>query len=92
MMDGILIGAGDNKYLAGAGILTLVAYLPALWAIVVYFDNVAGGSGAAATALTPHQQSTALVWVWIAFAGVFMAARALTTGLRARGTADAFRK
>ena len=86
IMDGILIGAGDNKYLAIAGVLTLIAYLPALWAIVVYFDNLAGGAGAASTALTPDQQSTALVWVWIAFAGLFMAARGLTTGLRARGT------
>lgn len=86
MMDGVLIGAGDNRYLAIAGVLTLVAYLPALWAIVTYFDQVAGGPGTAATGLSVDQQTTALVWVWIAFAGLFMAARALTTGLRARGT------
>ncbi|MDO5033841.1 MAG: MATE family efflux transporter [Actinomycetaceae bacterium] len=79
MMDGLLIGAGDNRYLAIAGLLTLIPYLPALWAIVKIFQT--GGAS-----LTVADQTTLLIWVWVAFAGVFMGARAITTGLRARGT------
>ncbi|EPD31319.1 MATE family efflux transporter [Gleimia europaea] len=78
MMDGVLIGAGDNRFLAVAGLLTLVPYLPALWIIVKMFANEG--------ALNATTQTTVLVWVWVAFAGVFMGARALTIGLRARGS------
>lgn len=70
VLDGVLIGAGDGRYLAGAGMLTLVAYVPCALAV-----RAAAPDGAAG-----------LAWLWIAFAGVFMLARALTTGLRARGT------
>jgi len=31
VLDGVLIGAGDGRYLAIAGILTVVGYLPLLW-------------------------------------------------------------
>nr|WP_196827847.1 MATE family efflux transporter [Frigoribacterium sp. CG_9.8] len=31
VLDGVLIGAGDGRYLALSGILTLAAYLPLLW-------------------------------------------------------------
>jgi putative MATE family efflux protein len=70
VLDGVLIGAGDGRYLAWAGILTVVAYVP--FALLV---RAAAPDGAAG-----------LAWLWIAFAGVFMLARAVTTGLRARGT------
>ncbi|WP_460701722.1 MATE family efflux transporter [Myceligenerans halotolerans] len=69
VLDGVLIGAGDGRYLAWAGMLTLVAYVPFALAVHVWAPD--GGAG--------------LAWLWAAFAGVFMAARALTTGLRARG-------
>lgn len=66
VLDGILIGAGDARYLALAGLVSLALYLPvALWVLHL-------GAG--------------LVWVWASYA-VFMAARALTLGLRARGSA-----
>lgn len=81
IMDGVLIGAGDNKFLAVAGTITLIVYAPGLWFIVNHFVNQVQGAS-----LTPADQTTALMWVWIAFAGLFMGARALTTGLRARGT------
>lgn len=71
VLDGVLIGAGDGRYLARAGVMTLVAYVPA--ALAVHTWAPAGATG--------------LAWLWIAFAGVFMAARAVTTGWRARGTA-----
>jgi putative MATE family efflux protein len=69
VLDGVLIGAGDGRYLAWAGLATLVAYLPCALAVRAWAP--AGAAG--------------LAWLWFAFAGVFMLARALTTGLRARG-------
>lgn len=71
VLDGVLIGAGDGRYLAGVGLLTLVVYLPAALAVRAWAPDGAGG----------------LAWSWVAFAGVFMLARAVTTGLRARGSA-----
>jgi len=71
VLDGVLIGAGDGRFLAWAGLATLVAYVPCALAVRAF-----AGEG-----------PTGLMWLWVAFAGVFMLARALTTGLRARGTA-----
>lgn len=71
VLDGVLIGAGDGRFLAWAGVLTLLAYVPVALAVRAWApDGVVG-----------------LAWLWAAFAGVFMLARALTTGWRARGTA-----
>ncbi|GLW12458.1 MATE family efflux transporter [Microtetraspora sp. NBRC 13810] len=66
VLDGVLIGAGDRRYLAWAGVWTTLAYLPA--ALLV----VALGGG--------------LVALWLAL-GVWMAARLVTLGARAYGTA-----
>jgi putative MATE family efflux protein len=33
VLDGVLIGAGDARYLALAGVISLVAYLPLLWIV-----------------------------------------------------------
>ena len=68
VLDGVLIGAGDARYLAIAGVVNLAAYLPLLLAV--------GYSGASA--------GTGLLWLWAAFSVGYMAARALTLGLRAR--------
>lgn len=70
VLDGVLIGAGDGRFLAWAGIITLVAYVPLALAV---------------GALAPSGPA-GLAWLWVAFAGGFMLARAITTGLRARGT------
>lgn len=70
MLDGVLIGAGDGRYLAWAGVATLVVYLPLLLAVQLWAPGGAAG----------------LAWLWLAFAGGFMLARAVTTGLRVRGT------
>jgi putative MATE family efflux protein len=67
VLDGVLIGAGDGRYLAWAGIAALVGYAPlALMAALV------GGS---------------LLWIWVAFAGGFMTARAVVLLLRVRSDA-----
>ena len=42
---------------------------------------------AIAVALWAPGGAAGLVWLWIAFSGVFMGARALTLGLRYRGDA-----
>ena len=70
VLDGVLIGAGDGPFLAWAGVVTLVAYVPVALAVHAWAPAGPGG----------------LAWLWVAFAGVFMAARATTTGVRARGT------
>ena len=64
VLDGILIGAGDARYLALAGLVSLALYLP--------------------VALVVHDLGVGLAWVWASYA-VFMAARAVTLGRRARG-------
>ncbi|MBG0826929.1 MATE family efflux transporter [Planomonospora sp. ID67723] len=64
VLDGVLIGAGDQAYLARAGMWTTLAYLPAVLTVVV-----AGGG---------------LVALWGAL-GLWMVARLVTLGLRARG-------
>lgn len=71
VLDGVLIGAGDARYLALAGVLNLVLYLPLLALVAAR-----GGDGTAG-----------LVWLWTAYAGGYMGARALTLGLRARSDA-----
>lgn len=71
VLDGVLIGAGDGRFLAAAGMVTLVAYVPVALAVRAWAPE--GWAG--------------LAWLWAAFAGVFMLARAITTGLRARGEA-----
>lgn len=68
VLDGVLIGAGDARYLALAGLANVAVYAPLLaWAAVQ------GSSDPAA-----------LGWLWAAFALGYMSARALTLGLRAR--------
>ena len=74
LLDGVLMGAGDGRYLAWAGLLTLVPYVPL--ALLIGGGALPGVVGTI----------SGLVLLWIAFAWVFMAARGATTYLRARGT------
>jgi len=62
VLDGVLIGAGDGRYLAFTGVLNLLAYL----AVLPFVSN--------------------LDWLLAAFTFVYLGARALTLGLRARGS------
>ena len=71
VLDGVLIGAGDARYLALAGVLNLVPYVPALVLVALFAGGGPGG----------------LAWLAAAFFGVYMLARALTLGLRVRGAA-----
>jgi putative MATE family efflux protein len=71
VLDGVLIGAGDGRYLAVSAVAQYLFYLP-LAVAVAHF----GPSGTAG-----------LVWLWLAFAGGWMTARAFFLGRRARSTA-----
>ncbi|WP_026040985.1 MATE family efflux transporter [Arthrobacter sp. TB 23] len=68
VLDGVLIGAGDAKYLAIAGVVNLLLYLPLL--IWVFNAELTGPAG--------------IVWLWVAFGVGYMAARALTLAWRVR--------
>lgn len=69
VLDGVLMGAGDARYLAWTSLVNLAIYLPLLWAVT---KLVPGGT-------------TALVALTAVFAIGFMATRAITLGTRARG-------
>ena len=69
VLDGVLIGAGDARYLALAGLANLVIYLPLLYWV--------GQAGLGDTI-------PGMLWVWVAFSVGYMGARGLTLGLRAR--------
>ncbi len=68
VLDGVLIGAGDARYLALAGLINIVVYAPLLWAVM----HFAGGG------------TSGMAWLWIAYAGGYIGARALTLGWRIR--------
>lgn len=69
VLDGVLIGAGDVRYLAIVSVLSFAVYLPILWV---------------ATSLAPTGPY-ALLAVTLSFTVVLMLLRALTLYVRARG-------
>ncbi|WP_028647895.1 MATE family efflux transporter [Nocardiopsis sp. CNT312] len=70
VLDGVLMGAGDQRYLAWASLWTMLVFLPFALVPPAVTDTPMRG----------------LVGLWCAFA-VWILARALTLGARARGTA-----
>lgn len=68
VLDGVLMGANDARYLAIAGGINLVPFLPALWIIAASGVDASAG----------------LVWLAIAFFGVYLLARLGTLGWRVR--------
>ncbi|MDT0158024.1 MATE family efflux transporter [Microbacterium sp. ARD32] len=68
VLDGVLMGANDARYLAVAGLLNLVPFLPALWIISATGVDAAAG----------------LLWLAIAFFGIYLLARLATLGWRVR--------
>jgi putative MATE family efflux protein len=69
VLDGLLIGAGDGRYLAGAALASTVVFLPLAWAA----GRVAAEQGT----------SAGLVALWLAIGG-WMVARVVTLAPRAR--------
>ena len=73
VLDGVLIGAGDGKYLALTGILNVAMFAPFLWLASVTYWEVSGVN------------LGGLLMLEAAFGVSYIGARALTLGLRARG-------
>ncbi len=71
VLDGVLIGAGDGRYLAWGGAVVLAVFAPLAWLAVRFAPDGA----------------PTLVWLWVAFGIGFMAGRAAVLVRRARGTA-----
>jgi len=70
VLDGVLIGAGDGRYLAWGGVVVLAAFAPMAWLAV---RAAPGGTG------------DTLVWLWVAFGLGFIGTRAVVLVHRARG-------
>lgn len=70
VLDGVLIGAGDARYLALTGILGLAMFAPLPLAVLAF---------------APHD-AVGLAWLVASLAFGYLGARALTLGLRARGS------
>ena len=68
VLDGVLMGAGDARYLAIVGGLNLVPYAPALALVAALHPTGAAG----------------LAWLAASFFGVYMLARLATLGWRVR--------
>jgi Na+-driven multidrug efflux pump len=73
VLDGVLIGAGDGKYLALTGVLNVAMFAPFLWLASVTHWEVSGIN------------LGGLLMLEAAFGVSYIGARALTLGLRARG-------
>ena len=69
VLDGVLIGAGDARYLAVTGLVNLVVFIPLAWAAAEF-----GGDAA-----------SSLAWLTVAFGVGYLGARAVTLGWRAHG-------
>lgn len=72
VVDGVLIGAGDGRWLAGSMTLVLIAYVP-----VVLLARAVGGD---------HGPEAAVVTLWLAFTA-FMVLRGACMAWRIRGDA-----
>jgi MATE family, multidrug efflux pump len=76
VVDGVLIGAGDGRWLARAMLATLAAYLPVVLGLRAAGDWLLEGG-------TTEGQAHALTWLWVGFT-VFMSVRATLMWLRVR--------
>ena len=81
VLDGVLMGAGDARYLAWTSLMNLAVYLPVLWWVTTW---AGAHSAAGAAAMPADAAASAVAALTGAFALAFMAARALTLGLRIR--------
>jgi Na+-driven multidrug efflux pump len=73
VLDGVLIGAGDGRYLAWGGVVVLAVFTPMLWVTLRFTSRDA--------------TAPPLVWLWVAFGLGFMVTRAVVLVHRARGSA-----
>ena len=78
VLDGVLIGAGDGRWLAVAQVVMLVLYLPIALGVHASADSLLAGADRVAA------EAHALTVLWWAFTG-FMVIRGILLGWRARG-------
>ena len=71
VLDGVLIGAGDGRYLAIGGVVVTAAFVPV----------------ALLTAAHPPAGASGLTWLWVAFGFVFIGGRAVVLLRRAQSDA-----
>jgi putative MATE family efflux protein len=76
VIDGVLIGAGDGRWLARAMLANLLAYLPLILGVHLMGDWLLEDGSARAT-------GNAVMWLWLAFTG-FMAIRGVLMWARVR--------
>jgi len=77
VLDGVLMGAGDARYLAGTGLLNLACFAP--------FGAAIALSGSSSVLGAPGGEWLGLAALTAAVMFAYLGARALTLGLRARG-------
>jgi len=80
VLDGVLIGAGDGRWLAMAQVVLLALYLPLILAVRAVGPSLLDGTDSVAA------QRYALTVLWLTFV-VFMTMRGVALGWRARGDA-----
>jgi putative MATE family efflux protein len=80
VLDGVLIGAGDGPWLAGAQVVVLGLYLPLILTVRASGPSLLAGTNSVAG------QGHAMTALWLAFVA-FMTLRGLALGWRARGDA-----
>lgn len=67
LLDGVLIGAGQGRFLAVAGLVMLAVYLPGLGVLLHWVHS--------SSPLDVEGQTQAMVWLWACFGGLFLASR-----------------
>ncbi len=75
VLDGVLIGAGDGRYLAWGGVAVLMVFAP----LVVLVSEVSRSTGTS--------PGIGLLWLWVVFGLGFIGTRAVVLLHRARGDA-----
>ena len=80
VLDGVLIGAGDGRWLAFAQVGLLVLYLPLILTVRSWGPSLLAGTDSVAA------QGHALTVLWLTFTA-FMTMRGVALGWRARGDA-----
>ncbi|WP_158867529.1 MATE family efflux transporter [Leifsonia sp. AG29] len=79
VLDGVLIGAGDARYLALTGLANVAVLAPLAAAVLAWSGSGMPGSGMSGSGMS------GLAWLTAAFTFGYLGARALTLGLRVRG-------
>jgi putative MATE family efflux protein len=81
VLDGVLIGAGDGRWLARAGTVVTALFVPAVVLAGILLQHRSGSGSVAGPASGP---ASGTAWLWLVFGALFMGGRGLALVLRAR--------